>query len=61
MKAYEFNAKVTSDGKLEYPSNLKVQLPINQDVRVIVLVDEVDNSEAEDWKRLGIEQLEDTP
>ena len=57
MKSYEFNTKVTSDGKLEYPPNLKAQLPINQNIRVIIIVDETDSSETEDWGRLGIEQF----
>jgi hypothetical protein len=40
MKAYEFSAKVTADGQLEFPATLLKPLMNNQQVRVIVLVDE---------------------
>ncbi len=41
MKAYESNAFVTSEGKLELPDTLLKLLPSNQVVRVIVLVSEL--------------------
>ena len=35
MKAYEFNTKISPDGKLEKPENLRNKLPPNQEVRGI--------------------------
>lgn len=40
MKAYEFPAKVTPEGRLEFPESLLQHLPSNQQVRVIILVGE---------------------
>ena len=37
MKAYEFPAKVTDGGKLEFPEAILKQLPTNQEVRVTAL------------------------
>ena len=42
MKAYEFSTRVAPDGKLELPNHLK-----NRQVRVIVLVEEISDSQAE--------------
>lgn len=44
MKAYEFPAKLTSNGTLEVPPDLLESLPINQTVRVIVLLEETNGS-----------------
>jgi hypothetical protein len=63
MKAYEFPAKVTVLGKLEFSENLLTHLPNNQEVRVIVLVNEPKDSledEVEEnaaWHRLAAEQF----
>lgn len=42
MKAYEFSTRIAPDGKLELPNHLK-----NRQVRVIVLVEEISDSQAE--------------
>ncbi|MDJ0580816.1 hypothetical protein [Crocosphaera sp.] len=60
MKAYEFNTKISPDGKLEQPENLRHKLPPNQEVRVIILVNEnspIENTENQDWSRLAAEQF----
>lgn len=60
MKAYEFKAKITSDGKLEYSEKLLKNLPPNQEVRIIILVDEISQTEVKektDWSRLAVEQF----
>ncbi len=60
MKAYEFKARITSDGKLEYSEILLENLPPNQEVRVIILVNEISQTEVEentDWSRLAVEQF----
>ena len=60
MKAYEFNAKITADGKLEYPEKLLQDLPPNQEVRMIILINEnpqMDIAENNEWSRLATEQF----
>ncbi|MGK7875437.1 MAG: hypothetical protein AB4426_19690 [Xenococcaceae cyanobacterium] len=60
MKAYELTAKVTPEGQLEFTDTLLNKLPINQEVKVIVLVNEPTDTEAEanaDWSRLAAEQF----
>ncbi|ACK70902.1 conserved hypothetical protein [Gloeothece citriformis PCC 7424] len=60
MKAYEFKAKITSDGQLDYSEILLKNLPPNQEVRVIILVNEMSSTEVEeqtDWSRLAVEQF----
>ena len=58
MKAYEFPAKVTSDGRLAWPDSLSQILPSNQAVRIIVLVDEpTDVEETVAWSHLTAEQF----
>ncbi|MEG3935618.1 MULTISPECIES: hypothetical protein [unclassified Microcoleus] len=63
MKAYEFPAKVTSEGKINLTDDILKYLAVNQDVRVIILVNEQTNSEADeveektDWQRLAAEQF----
>ena len=42
MKAYEFSTRIAPDGKLELPDHLK-----NRQVRVIVLVEELLESQTE--------------
>jgi hypothetical protein len=48
MKAYEFPAKITPEGKLELPDVQLEDLPRNSVVRVIVLVEEQTDEEDED-------------
>ena len=59
MKAYEFPAKVTTEGKIELPDTVLQQLPHNQQVKVIILVNELSEDEEDDkvWHRLAAEQL----
>jgi len=58
MKAYEFPAKVTSDGRLALPDTLSELLPSNQVVRVIVLVSEPsDREEQGAWSHLTAEHF----
>ena len=47
MKAYEFSTTITSDGKLELPKHLK-DLPKQPQVRVIVLVEDLLDSNLEE-------------
>ncbi|MER3435774.1 MAG: hypothetical protein C4288_20910 [Leptolyngbya sp. ERB_1_1] len=58
MRAYEFPAQITADGKLELSD---VALPsdlINQAVRVIVLVNETDAvAEQAEWQDLTATQF----
>lgn len=48
MKAYEFSAKVTSEGKLELPEVHLKDLPSHPVVRVIVLIEEDTDEKEED-------------
>ena len=58
MKAYEFPAKVTREGRLEIPAPIRERLQAEQAVRVIVLVYEPNEvSEQADWERLTAEQF----
>lgn len=59
MKAYEFAGEVTADGQLKIPETALSQLAGRQQaVRVIVLVQEPSEAEAEDaWKTLAANQF----
>jgi hypothetical protein len=59
MKAYEFAGEVTADGQLKIPEAALSQLAGRQQaVRVIVLVQEPSEAEAEDaWKTLATNQF----
>ena len=58
MKAYELPLKITSEGKLELPEDLMAELPLDQLVRVIVLVPEPSDSDpAATWDHLTAEQF----
>jgi hypothetical protein len=63
MKAYEFPAKVTSEGKINLTDDILKYLAVNQDVRAIILVNEQTNSEVDeveektDWYRLAATQF----
>ena len=58
MKAYEIPVEITSEGKLELPESLLAQLPREQVVRVIILVNEpADLEEHTAWSSLTEEQF----
>ncbi|WP_427159132.1 hypothetical protein ACQFX9_24195 [Aliinostoc sp. HNIBRCY26] len=60
MKAYEFPANVTTEGKIELPNAILQQLANNQQVKVIILVHEPAEEEQQEeaaWQRLAAEQL----
>lgn len=58
MKVYEFPGKVDSRGNLEVPNDVVELLPDNETVRVIIVVDEPnDTNEDADWSRLAAEQF----
>ena len=58
MKAYQFPARITPEGNLDIPDALAKQLPNNQAVQVIILVNESeDNEEDAAWSRLDAEQF----
>ncbi len=58
MRAYEFQNKVTPEGKLELPDVLLKLLPANQVVCIIVLISEPTHIEEQtDWSRLTAEQF----
>ncbi|MBD2194040.1 MULTISPECIES: hypothetical protein [Calothrix] len=59
MKAYEFPANVTDEGKIELPNAVLQKLANNQQVKVIILVNEPTEEEQEEaaWHRLAAEQL----
>lgn len=58
MKAYEFPAHITADGKLELPDAVLPRSLKNQAVRVIVLLDETENSsEQTAWADLTASQF----
>jgi len=58
MLKYELTAQITTEGKIELPDAVLQQLPHNQQVKVIILVNK--SSEDEDdkaWNRLATQQL----
>ncbi|ACC84082.1 hypothetical protein [Nostoc punctiforme] len=55
MKAYEFPANVTTEGKIELPDAILQQLVNKQQVKVIILVTEPTEEAA--LHRLAAEQL----
>jgi len=58
MRAYEFPIKITPDGRLELPNALLRLLPGNQVVRVIILINELTDSEDQAaWVRLTADQF----
>ena len=58
MKAYEFPVKVSPSGQIELPDALLALLPLDQLVRVIILVPEqTDRDEIEEWSNLTVEQF----
>ena len=58
MKAYEFPAQVTQDGQLRLPEAALAQVNSEQVVRVIVLIQEPVDTEADQaWSTLATEQF----
>jgi hypothetical protein len=58
MKAYEFPAEVTTDGMVVLPREILTQVLGSQKVRVIVLVDEAVEVQAQsEWSRLAAERF----
>lgn len=58
MKAYEFLAQPTPEGKLQLPETISNTLSMNQTVRVILLIDEAtDLEEKTAWSQLTAEQF----
>jgi hypothetical protein len=49
MKTYQFSTKITPDGKLELPPDIK-SLSLKSEVKVILLVEE---QEIIDWEETG--------
>jgi hypothetical protein len=59
MKAYEFQTKITTDGKIDMPVSFFKELKRKQVVRVIVLISEPTevSSDEGQWTRLTEEQF----
>jgi hypothetical protein len=58
MKAYEFPAQLTPEGKLEVDKVFLPSLSVKQTVKVILLVDEpADSAEKNAWAQLTAEQF----
>lgn len=58
MKAYEFLAQPTPEGKLQLPETISKTLSTNQTIRVILLIDEAtDLEEKTAWSQLTAEQF----
>ena len=59
VKAYEFQTRVTADGKLEVPEVLFEEIRAERTVRVIVLISEPTDARFEDqaWAHLTAEQF----
>jgi hypothetical protein len=58
MKAYEFPAQLTPEGRLEVDEGLLPSLPVKQMVKVILLIDEpADSAEKNSWVQLTTEQF----
>lgn len=57
MKAYEFPAKISSEGTLQLPDSVMNSLSGKQSVKVILLIDESDDEAEADWHRLATEHF----
>ncbi len=58
MKAYEFLAQPTPEGKLQLPETISKTLSTNQTIRVILLIDEATELEEKTaWSQLTAEQF----
>jgi bifunctional DNA-binding transcriptional regulator/antitoxin component of YhaV-PrlF toxin-antitoxin module len=56
MQAYEFPTKIDRDGRIDVPDDLKSVLPVDRNVRVILLVDETTDEQTE-WNQLSAGQF----
>jgi hypothetical protein len=61
MKAYEFPATISTEGRIELPEKVLKQLSSNQQVKIILLVNEPKEDEVDDedagWYQLAAEQF----
>ena len=60
MKTYEFTARVTPEGRLNFPSQYIKKLPVNKTVKVCITVNEnkdTKDDNSADWSRLAAEQF----
>ncbi len=59
MKAYEFSAQVNAEGKIELSDTVLQQLPHNQQLKVIIMFNELNQDENDDdgCHRLAAEEL----
>ncbi len=58
MKAYEVLTKVTPSGEIRLPDSLLDQLPLDRNIRLIILVSEQAGSEeAPEWANLTLDQF----
>ena len=58
MKAYEVSTKVNASGEIRLPDCLLDQLPLDRNVRLIILVSEqTDSEEAPEWANLTLNQF----
>ena len=58
MKAYEFPAKISREGNLQVPEALLESLADEEMVHVIIVVNEVSDSEEDaDWSQFAARQL----
>ena len=58
MKAFEFCAKTTPEGSLEFPKDVENIFPSNHTVRVIVLMNEPEEKiDQLSWSRLTAEEF----
>ncbi|HTK76349.1 MAG TPA: hypothetical protein VL371_13885 [Gemmataceae bacterium] len=58
-KALEFQAQVGADQTLRLPPEVAAEIPAGRPVRVLLLVDEVDDEAVEEaaWKRYALERF----
>jgi hypothetical protein len=58
MKAYEFPARVTAEGALNLPEEIRRILRADATARVLILVEEPDEpGRGREWSRLAAERL----
>jgi len=58
MKAYELNARITPEGRIELPDASRKLLPVTKSARVIVLIPDPDDAtEQGTWERLTAEEF----
>jgi hypothetical protein len=62
MKTFEFHAPVAPNGTVAVPADIASQVPANQPVRVVLVIED-DREEELDWIRMGMENFfkEDDP